>query len=1101
MAAPVVLETGDASFPSRVHLPRQLAIRTSIVGNTISQIHQAERASERMEAHPYPLGNLSTYVLREKDQPEVLLIDRPTAVDGFRGNVLQLPAEALADLATALGPEGNGKWIVPAPYSEEVPEELSRRAEQARGSWRNAFTFRVEDRATEQEGLRPPQAGALHAVLAHWSVSADLATVVMPTGTGKTETMLALLAHERCEKLLVLVPTSPLREQTCEKFLTFGLLQKLGVLSRDILLPVVGKMEHRLSSVEEVDQLFASCNVVISTVAAVAGCHKEVIERIAVRTTHLFIDEAHHVAAETWSEVRRCFVGTPILQFTATPFRRDGRRVDGKILYSYPLRKAQEEEYFKPIRLVEVWEFDEELADQAIATAALAQLDADLACGKDHLVMARVNTIARAEALLTLYRELGPHHLPITVHSKQKVREQREAFTRLRQRDSRVVVCVDMLGEGFDFPELKIAALHDVHQSLTITLQFTGRFTRSKGPRIGNATMVVNLADPPAATALRELYAENADWDQIIERLGHNAVAREERRSDFLTSFSQLPEDVPVQNITPKMSTVAYRVQCQNWTPDGIYDVVKEEVLFRPPAVSEEHKVALFVTRETQEVEWGDIHGLEDIVWHLYLLHWDEQRQLLFIHSSNNGTFHEELATAIGGSDATRIKGEQAYRVLDGIQRLILTNVGLKHALGRAVRHTMHTGADVGEYFTAAHLETKTKTNLFGRGYEAGDRATIGISTRGRLWSFKKAADLSSWVDWCHYVGDKLLNDRINVDHILRGAIIPVPVTERPSLAPLAIEWPEEFYNRDEELVSVAFGERIVPFYEVGLELVNHERTGPLRFRVFTANEAREYQVQFSEGGPSYTPTGWDEAEILVGKRRRPLSEWFRSETPRILFEQDTLIEDDHLHVYRPGDKQPYPREKIQAWDWTGVDIRKESQRDEKRPDSIQRRVIDLLLQDGDWEIVFDDDEANEAADVVALRVQGETLLIHFYHCKFATKSTAGARIKELYEVCGQAQKSVRWRERVSHLLDHLMAREKSRLRQKRPSRFEQGSPRKLVEIKNRSHLLIPDMSVFVVQPGASKAEISTEQLELLSATELYLQVTFGIRLTVVTSA
>ena len=37
-----------------------------------------------------------------------------------------------------------------------------------------------------------------------------------------------------------------------------------------------------------------------------------------------------------------------------------------------------------------------------------------------------------------------------------------------------------MLGEGFDLPELKIAALHDVKKSLPVTLQFTGRFTRTK---------------------------------------------------------------------------------------------------------------------------------------------------------------------------------------------------------------------------------------------------------------------------------------------------------------------------------------------------------------------------------------------------------------------------------------------------------------------------------------------------------------------------------------------------------------------------------------------------------------------------------------------
>jgi superfamily II DNA or RNA helicase len=56
-----------------------------------------------------------------------------------------------------------------------------------------------------QPGLRRPQIGALHAALAHATRSTDPATIVMPTGTGKTETMLALNANQRFERLLVVV--------------------------------------------------------------------------------------------------------------------------------------------------------------------------------------------------------------------------------------------------------------------------------------------------------------------------------------------------------------------------------------------------------------------------------------------------------------------------------------------------------------------------------------------------------------------------------------------------------------------------------------------------------------------------------------------------------------------------------------------------------------------------------------------------------------------------------------------------------------------------------------------------------------------------------
>ncbi|MCK8688541.1 DEAD/DEAH box helicase family protein, partial [Pseudomonas umsongensis] len=66
------------------------------------------------------------------------------------------------------------------------------------------------------------------------------ATIVMPTGTGKTETMLAALAAYGREPFLVVVPWDALRAQTAHKFLTFGLLKALGVLPQDVPNPVVG---------------------------------------------------------------------------------------------------------------------------------------------------------------------------------------------------------------------------------------------------------------------------------------------------------------------------------------------------------------------------------------------------------------------------------------------------------------------------------------------------------------------------------------------------------------------------------------------------------------------------------------------------------------------------------------------------------------------------------------------------------------------------------------------------------------------------------------------------------------------------------------------
>src|SRR6266511_4278086 len=86
-------------------------------------------------------------------------------------------------------------------------------------SLKDAFAFQ-EDRPDEGiRGLRSPQIGALHAVLGYWTTDPkEPATIVMPTGTGKTETMLALFAQQCIERLLVVVPSDALRIQVAGKF-------------------------------------------------------------------------------------------------------------------------------------------------------------------------------------------------------------------------------------------------------------------------------------------------------------------------------------------------------------------------------------------------------------------------------------------------------------------------------------------------------------------------------------------------------------------------------------------------------------------------------------------------------------------------------------------------------------------------------------------------------------------------------------------------------------------------------------------------------------------------------------------------------------------
>ena len=71
---------------------------------------------------------------------------------------------------------------------------------------------------------------------------------------------------------------------------------------------------------------------------------------------------------------------------------------------------------------------------------------------------------------------------------------------------------------------------------------------------------------------------------------------------------------------------------------------------------------------------------------------------------------------------------------------------------------------------------------------------------------------------------------------------------------------------------------------------------------------------------------------------------------------------------------------------------------------------------------------AGEAADVVAMKLEGDRLLIDLFHCKYAHAGEPAARIDDLYEVCGQAQKNGFWKMDVEKLFRHLRQREAKRL-------------------------------------------------------------------------
>lgn len=320
-----------------VRLPELLAINQSEGGGWIRQF-AFRQSSADFACATYKAGHLAGYLLQNAGGEEILVLSKKAKAPAKFKRVLLWPGvidcgQASLDLSSAV-------WLAhPSRLGNLDVPELRNLQQRVLASWRENLFFPSSPHP-DKKTLRLPQLGALHAIQAHWSVSSQPATVVMPTGTGKTETMLATMVSVPCERILVVVPTDALRQQLADKFLTLGLLKDPEYVDfrEGQLFPVVGLLDHKPKSIEDVNRLFEACNVVITT-SNIAGQSPLSIQRqIAHHCPYLFIDEAHHAEAPTWRAFKRQFERRRVLQFTATPFREDGQLVDGKIIYKFPLR-------------------------------------------------------------------------------------------------------------------------------------------------------------------------------------------------------------------------------------------------------------------------------------------------------------------------------------------------------------------------------------------------------------------------------------------------------------------------------------------------------------------------------------------------------------------------------------------------------------------------------------------------------------------------------------------------------------------------------------------------------------------------------------------
>ena len=166
-------------------------------------------------------------------------------------------------------------------------------------SWGNNIKEKVANNNSEI-GLRKAQFGALCSIRSHWTVSNIPATIVMPTGTGKSETMLATIVTEKIKKTLIIVPSDLLRKQIYNKAKKLGVLYEIGMLKDSkALFPNVLLLEENFKEINTFKEYIKKSNIIVTTMNLVNYMREEYIEFLSQEVELLVVDEAHHISSKT----------------------------------------------------------------------------------------------------------------------------------------------------------------------------------------------------------------------------------------------------------------------------------------------------------------------------------------------------------------------------------------------------------------------------------------------------------------------------------------------------------------------------------------------------------------------------------------------------------------------------------------------------------------------------------------------------------------------------------------------------------------------------------------------------------------------------------
>ena len=828
--------------------------------------------------------------------------------------------------------------------------------------------------------------------------------------------MMALAFGLKASRVLIITPAATLRDQTAEKFRDLDDLKTTGVLDGTVPSPMVLSNAQQLGSRKAWLEL-QSLDVVVATPKTTSPSEPGVCAPPKGIFDLVFIDEAHHAPAPTWASILRAFGDVRCVLLTATPFRRDNRLIHAPLIYHYSIAKALDDDIYRPIKYEAVAaSIDRSVRDEMLCQRAAQILKKEHKKGNNSKLLIRADRVDWAKRLAHLYKARG-----IKVESVDYQRskaENDETIAKVKSGELDGMVCVGMVGEGLDIPELKIAVLHAAPKSLPFTLQFIGRVSRPSPTQSGDAYL---LSVPDEVTGeMRRLHRADSNWRKLVPKLAEIAVGKAAQAHSVRLAYDWEDIDLNPLDLRPFFSVRVLETAGKSF--DFAQRFALEE---RDPASSLVFQelpysdLAVYITETRREPAWAVDTGLNDVRYDLHLFVWQKGRKLLF-ELTTSPELVRLIREALAFQDLISISASRVLRVMQSSQPEYYM-VGLRNALGAGAAQPAYKtmmGSTVeaavrpldGQVFAPGHALMQVR-----------DGETRGIATAGgRIWAIKRG-DIAELKRWCEEMGQLIASsgstpDLPNLEFLASGQEIG-EVPERP----IAILLDERTLRASRSITLngvLLDGPAAVPFMtiedfklkEVFVKFHFHSGANPIDLT---------YSLS---GTPDWTVVGSDELRIALEFSENEffqgaLIDYLQEFPPRLIMPNGGSIAQRQL--WKPPVAPPMiPADVWEPIAWTGCKITNETKPGKKGALSIQQFVEQRLMASrAAGAILIRDHGSGEMADFIVIDPSARSA--SFYHCKGSGGKKPGVRVGDCYEVLAQACRNARW-VRFPQLLDQV---------------------------------------------------------------------------------